>query len=465
MLRSSSAISVVACALLCLSACVSCSASGHNASLPRTSTIAETAEPSYAAPGGLVPSCGEAAGTQAWAEDVSGAGAVLWRTALSAEAPERAATGTGVQPVLLSKIAAFADNGLLFGMRLQDGKVIWEAVMPEQSVVVSMWGESSSVTVLTSQNSGQETLESLDAATGDKRWEVTLSQGTQSYAEGTSGLTGENELATVTPTGELLAVSLTTGHILWTVPDAESSPAEFGSVVVAEDSGRIVGYNAATGKVAWATPATGLPDPPLLQALDGLVVVTDASSGSGTSTVATALSPTDGHVVWRFDPGVLPSAESAGPAGIGFVTSTPNQLYLVDAQTGNADWHAQTSSSAITGLLITSTDMYYTQNSSSSAYLIDRKTGAGSIRWQFGPLYGSTSPATLLNGDSALISSEAETGVTGYLSAVDLTTGKTDWQVTLPAPAAGAAPLATAAGILVEPSIAYVPCPTPSSNG
>src|SRR5450755_2881455 len=98
-------------AIACVLACASCTAGSHSSPLPVTSTTNLPTATRPVEPSGF-PTCGSTSGPQAWAEDVSAAGRVLWRTALTTQSQE---VGSVVQPVAASGIAIFADDTSVYG--------------------------------------------------------------------------------------------------------------------------------------------------------------------------------------------------------------------------------------------------------------------------------------------------------------------------------------------------------------
>jgi outer membrane protein assembly factor BamB len=115
-------------------------------------------------------------------------------------------------------------------------------------------------------------------------------------------------------TGILNALDASTGARLWSrnvaedteaaVPDwgVASSPLVIGDVVIASISGRLAGYDAATGKVKWLGPTGGAGySSPHLVTIDGVPQVV-LLRGSRTVSV----SPADGTLLWEhtWQPGV-----------------------------------------------------------------------------------------------------------------------------------------------------------------
>ena len=438
-------ISVVVCVL----ACASCTAGSHSSSLPVVSTTNLSAPASQVVPSG-VPTCGSRSGPQAWAEEVSAAGRVLWQTVLTTESQ---VDGYVVQPVTASGIAVFADNTSVYGLRLSDGRLLWRSVIGQTAQ--AMWTSSSTVTVSTGPTVSGMMLISLDLASGRERWEYRFSRVGQPEAQ---AQTGDGGLATITSEGDLMVRSLSTGQVRWTSARAAAylGPAAAGSLVFAGGGGQVRGYDSATGSVVWTVG--GMPATPQLSLLGGILLV----SGSGphaTSEIA-ALSPATGRVLWRLNPGSLASFTSSGPAGLGMETGTGNQrLALVNQRDGHVQWQVQTTTQNAIFSVITASNVAYAVNGTSTAQLVDRQAGDGAVRWESRPFTGEASPLAELTGDRAIVVIGTD------LLAFNLASGALDWRLTLPGQDPVTAPLVTASGVLVEPGNDFNDCIPPESGG
>lgn len=442
-------ISVLACVL----ACASCTAGSHSSHLPvipatNLPTAARPVEPS-----GL-PTCGSTSGPQAWAEDVSAAGRVVWRTALTTQSQQ---VGSVVQPVAASGMAIFADDTSVYGLRLSDGRLLWRTGIGRSAL--GMWTWSSTVTVITGPSVTGATLVSLDLASGKERWEYPIPRDDLSNGQ---ALTGDGGLATITSKGDLVVRSLDTGQVRWTAsaarPAAYPGPAAAGSLVFAGGGGQVRGYDAATGSVAWT--AGGMPVIPSLNLLSGILIVSDGDFGAHATSGVTALSPATGRVLWRFNPGSVPVFPSSGPAGLGMETgSTEQRLALVNLRDGHEQWQVQTTSQDVLFPVITASDVAYAVNGTSTVQLVDRRASDGAVRWQSQPFTGEASPLAELTGNSAMVVIGTD------LLAFSLASGAADWRVTLPGQDPVTAPLVTASGVLVEPVNAFNDCVPPGSAG
>jgi outer membrane protein assembly factor BamB len=436
-------------AITCILVCASCTTGSHSSPLPPVSTTNLPAPTSPVEPSG-VPTCGSPSGPQAWAEDVSAGGRVLWRTALTTESQ---VDGYVVQPVTASGIVVFADNTSVYGLRLSDGRLLWRTLIGQTAQ--NMWTSSSTVTVSTGPTVSGMTLVSLDLSSGRKRWEYRFSRADEPEA---LAQTGDGGVATITSEGDLMVRSLDTGHVRWTVPRASAylAPATAGSLVFASDGGQLRGYDAETGSVVWSVG--GMPPTPQLGLLGGILLV--SGSGPHATSEVTALAPATGRVLWRLNPGSPADFTSSGPAGLGMETGTGNQrLALVSQRNGRVQWQAQTTTQDAIFSVITASDVAYAVNGTSTAQIVDRQASDGAVRWESRPLTGEASPPSELTGNSVLVVIGTD------LLAFSLASGAPEWRLTLPGQDPVTAPLVTASGVLVEPGNDYNDCVPPKSGG
>ncbi len=360
-----------------------------------------------------------------------------------------------VQPVVASGIAIFADDTSVYGLRLSDGRLLWRTVIGRSAL--GMWAWSSTVTVITGPSVTGATLVSLDLTSGKERWEYPIPGDDLSNGQAP---TADGGLATITSKGDLVVRSLDTGQVRWIAtaagPAAYPGPAAAGSLVFAGGGGQVRGYDAVTGSVAWT--AGGMPVIPLLNVLNGILIVSDGDYGAHATSEVTALWPATGRVLWRFNPGSVPGFTSSGPAGLGMETGTTEQrLALVDLRDGHEKWQVQTSSQDALFPVITASDVAYAVNGTSTVQLVDRRASDGAVRWQSQSFTGEASPLAELTGNSAMVVIGTD------LLAFSLASGAADWRVTLPGQDPVTAPLVTASGVLVEPVNAFNDCVPPRS--
>jgi outer membrane protein assembly factor BamB len=235
---------------------------------------------------------------------VTTAGHISWQTPL----PTRnVGFGSAVQPLADGSVAMFGQDGVVYGLDLQDGHRLWSWTGGQD--VYGMWRWGGLVAVLTDQASTHSRLTGLDAATGAVRWSLRLPG--RGLLGGQAAI-ADGGLAMVTTAGVLQVVNLADGAIRWR-RTAGASPAltAASQPVIFGVNGRLTGYDDRTGQPRWTTG--GLPDQPTVQVAGGLVLVMSNEQGPGITTALTAVIPATGRVAWRFDPGEPLTVLSAGP--------------------------------------------------------------------------------------------------------------------------------------------------------
>ena len=195
----------------------------------------------------------------------------------------------------------------------------------------------------------------LDAATGQEKWHVNLSQAgggkgfvaTPRIADGVVVGCTREFLSSVT--GMIVGVDATTGLEKWRhvwvplAPTKESSCAVSvalgsGIAVGAADDGRIFGLDLQTGALRWtAPPVTGfssIRDERPVWIVDSTVI---AGSGSG---VVTGLNLANGEQRWRISGGVETTVLDpiAGDRGQFIAVSTSGATLAFEAATGRRAW-------------------------------------------------------------------------------------------------------------------------------
>ena len=91
-----------------------------------------------------------AAGCTEWAEEVSLAGQVNWQALLESE-PE-SELGPAVAPLAVGGVAAFAQTGVVHGLRLAGGRALW--TYTDGLSVYGMWRWQGLVVVLSGRSGG-----------------------------------------------------------------------------------------------------------------------------------------------------------------------------------------------------------------------------------------------------------------------------------------------------------------------
>jgi outer membrane protein assembly factor BamB len=405
-----------------------------------------------AGPGASAASCPPAPPRHAWAVEVSGAGQVLWRTALPASRDANALS-PAVLPVLADGVVVAAQDETVHGLRPAGGRLLWS--WGDGQPVYGMWRWQNLVAVLTGQVSAHAKLTALDAAAGKVRWSVSLPG---NGVLGNAVATADGGLALVTVSGLLKVVSLASGKTRWSA-QAGASPALAAAhgIVVFSMSGRATGYDDRTGRVRWRV--TGLPHQAQVQVAGGLAVVTSAVAGGSAPTAMTAIVPGSGHVAWRFDTGVPLTLLGAGPHGLAVSDSDPAEhLYLVNPATGRPRWRMATAAQVQGGIpLVTATDVVAVEGRT-SFQVVDRDARTGKVRWTVPA--GQVVVPLVADGPLVLVLNEpAQPGQPASLHAYRLAGGGLAWQadlVTFVQTPLAAVP----GGFLVQPADLGYACPS-----
>jgi outer membrane protein assembly factor BamB len=378
-------------------------------------------------------SCGTPPPRHAWAVDVTRTGRVLWRTPLATRDDSLSAA---VPPVTVGAVAVLAQDGIVHGVRLADGRPLWS--WPGGQSVYGLWRRAGLVAVLTDQVSNHARLTGLDAATGGVRWSLRLP------ARGLLGgqaLTADGGLAMAVIGQGLQVVNLADGHVRWRLR-ISASPAltAAGGVVIYGLNGHLTGYDARTGRPRWAiTP--GVSHDPAFQLAGGLLVVTSTTSSPSIPNTLTAVVPATGRVAWRFDPpapptdpGAQASVLSAGPSGLAVATYDPRRLYLLGLRTGRPRWHADTFVAQGTLPLVTGTSVIGVEGQGHVA-MVARDAVTGRVRWRASLSGPSESYVPILaTGTLAILPGEPGTaGAAAPLRAYQMATGRLAWQAAMPA--------------------------------
>jgi outer membrane protein assembly factor BamB len=367
--------------LLCMAgllAATGCAAAANGAGV---SSIGARS-PGTARAGTRAASCPAPPARHAWAEEVSLAGRLGWRTPLATHGND---VSPVVEPLVIGTVAVFAQDGSVHGLRLASGQPLWSFTGVQS--VYGMWRWQDLVVVLTDQVSDHARLTGLDAATGAVRWTLPLPGG---GLYGDLAATGDGGLAMVRADGTLEVVNLATGAVRWTRRTGTSQAlAAAGSVVFFGADGRLTAYDAQTGRPVWTT--SGLPAQPAAQLAGGLLLVTStiqggtAQAGSALGAV-TAVRAATGRIAWRFNPGPTVSVLAADPvAGVAVATYNPDRLYLLDPATGRPRWQAATAAGYGMVPVFTTGGMIGVEGGIpgfGSVRLVDRDAASGRIQWQ-----------------------------------------------------------------------------------
>jgi outer membrane protein assembly factor BamB len=374
---------------------------------------------------------------------VSDAGRVSWQTSLPAHGND---FSSAIQPVTVGSVAVFAQDGVVHGLRLAGGSLLWSWAHGQS--VYGMWRWQGLVVVLTDQVSNHARLTGLDAATGAARWTLPLPG---SGLLGSLAPTADGGLAMIRPDGTLQVVSLADGAVRWSRrTGASPALAASSGLVLFGVNGRVTGYDDRNGAPRWTIP--GLPYDPIIQAADGLVLVTSNGQGPGIPTALTAIVPGTGRVAWRFDPGDAVTVLAAGPSGLAVATYYHDRLYLLDSRTGRPRWHADTAATQDAVPLVTSTDVVG-EEGFGPLKIVDRRAADGRIRWQHTISASDIGGQPIIRvGQLGVVQIEpARAGQPSSLFAYRLADGGLAWRAGLPTFVA-AAPVVVPGGMLVQPS-------------
>lgn len=418
---------------VCMILCLSCSGNASNSSSVQVSNVPLGSENASGNIQQSPPTCptSRPSSPQGWAEAVSTAGRVVWERQLTTSPPDFSM----LSPVADDGIVAFADAGIVYGLRMSDGQESWRAAIRQP--VTAMWAGPSGSLLVTGGVSSATTLSSWDVATGRKRWEI---QVPVYRFSGGPQLTSDGGVSVESTAGTLEVFSATTGKLRWVDPGAAAGfpgPQVTGSLVIGTSRGQVHAYSTLTGAQVWT--ASGMTAQPEAIAAGGVILVTSQPEGAKTPTGITALSSTTGQVLWRLDPHAQVGFDAAGPAGLEMDSTSPEKVYLLDPATGHLKWQALASLQGGPVALITGTDVVYAVTSPNTGRLIDRDAATGTVRWASKPFSGQYSPVTPLGGGLAVVSTWGWRS-TGYLTAFSISTGRTAWQVTLPGAAAAPPP-------------------------
>jgi outer membrane protein assembly factor BamB len=392
---------------------------------------------------GAVPSCPAPPPRHGWAAEVSDTGRVIWQTSLPTHGND---VSSAIRPVIVGGVTVFAQDGVVHGLRVAGGRPLWSWAHGQS--VYGIWRWQGLVAVLTDQVSNHARLTGLDAATGAVRWTRALPG---PGLLGNLAPTADGGLAMIRPDGVLQVVSLADGAVRWSrKPGASPALAASSGLVIFGVSGRLTGYDDRTGAPRWTI--RGLPADPIVQAVNGLVLVTSNLQGGGAPTALTAVVPGAGRVAWRFDPREAVTVLAAGPSGLAVATYYQYRLYLLDPRTGRPRWRADTAVTQDAIPLLTSTDVIG-QEGFGPVKIVDRRAADGRIRWQhtISPSEAGGQPVVRAGQLAVVQTDPARSGQPSSLLAYRLADGGRAWQAGLPAFVA-VGPVVVPGGMLVQPS-------------
>ena len=381
---------------------------------------------------------------RAYATKVTSAGHVAWQDSLPTDPVME---GIVLQPLVFGRVAVFAEENAVYGIRLSDGRRLWRRAFSATTAspsgtVYGLWASGGHLIVLIGQVSKNARLIELNPSTGAVGWTLRLPP---AGLLGSQALGSDGTLAVLLPNGTLESIDLVKGRVLWKRHVGTSAgPAAVGPVLAAGGAGDAVGYRArGAGSALWTT--RGLPPQTNLTAADGLFLAWSNTGGGNSPTAVTAVNPRTGRVAWRFDPHMGVTILGSGPAGIALATYFKRELYLVNPAAGQARWSAATFAAAGFGIpgdvVVTGGQVAMAEAGiaapPASTRLVVRRASSGRVLWST-PLgtagSGGVNLAVLpLPGGPALAAAlPASTGLTTRLTVSRLATGARLGSVTLP---------------------------------
>jgi outer membrane protein assembly factor BamB len=380
-------------------------------------------------------------------------------------------SGVALQPLVFGGTGVFAEENILYGLRLKDGHQQWRKVFPPtvtgvnapfSDMVYGLWQWHGSVIVLVGQTTTSARLLSLNPQTGATHWTLPLRGGLL----GTQALTGDGGLAMIRGYATLMVVNLVNGRVRWTRTAGHVAPAVVGGVVVAavparypQPHGAVMGFDAKTGRLLWTRH--DMPEQPSLAVAGEHVVVYDASQAVSPPVPlwpVTALSPATGRTLWRTAISQPVYMVLPGPSGLAVTTFSKSRLYLINPVTGHVRWSTSYLGSQQPPS-DTGTDLLYTAGTGGveGMTLVDLRAANGSVRWT-APAPATAWGTVLRFGPYAVvIGAPKNPGDAGVLAAFLLSTGKRAWTVTVPTLVQ--VPLVAAGGhLLAQPTDPAVGC-------
>jgi outer membrane protein assembly factor BamB len=420
---------------------------------------APAASQAAASPSAASPAAPGSCPTGAWAYDITGTGKVGWRVTLPGGADY-----TGAEPVVVAGVAVFAQGNAIAGIRVSDGRKLWQRVFPDSGdfspgLVYGLWTWHGSVIAQVGQVSPDGRVLSLNPATGAVRWTLKVP-----HLLGTQAVTSDGVLAMLKTNGILEGADLTTGKLLWSRKFGTSDgPAAAGTVVVATKGGVVAGFNARTGAPLWSRAQ--MPSQPTVTVRAATqVLVSDLDPYAEPLPrlqEVTGLSVATGRLQWAVTTSTPVTAVWAGSAGVVVATAASAgrqpELLLINPANGQVRWRVSVYANAETAPLISATDVVYAVSTPMSAkshpglnQVVDRSLSTGKVRWSM-----TTSPEFLAQPPGPDLLLVVGGTSTVKVLAVDRATGKVKATVALPA-MVSVAPVVTGGTTLVRS--AYPPC-------
>ncbi|MGH1539421.1 MAG: outer membrane protein assembly factor BamB [Arenicella sp.] len=256
-------------------------------------------------------------------------GKQLWK--VKSKTPLSAGVGIGEGLVLVADV-----NGKVHAYLMEDGKLFWQQQV--SSEVLTAPAISNGVVVVRSVDGK---VAALEAKTGDIRWTIQRDLPRLSLRGESQPLLVQNVAVVGFPSGNLLAVRLEDGGVIWDVPvstpqgsneierlvDVFSQPLLIDQLLIANTfQGNIIALDIPTRQLRWRTEMSSYQN---LSSDRLLVYLTDENAN------ITALDATTGNEVWSKD--YLRYRSVSNPSIIGsylLVFGNDKDLYLIDKSAG-----------------------------------------------------------------------------------------------------------------------------------
>jgi outer membrane protein assembly factor BamB len=400
--------------------------------------------------------------------DVTAAGRVRWQAPLAA--PDDWGSSPQLTPLAVGSVAVFAEDDVLYGLRLADGHRLWSRLGSQR--IAGLWRWQNLVVELTQAGvTGLPTalLTGLDASTGQVRWTLPVSDGTVDAFSPTA----DGGLAIRTGVGLLEVVDLASGRVRWSRPGGEDGLPADTAIAVAGDAllvsvdGQLSSYDDRTGQLRWTDSLPNIqlePGPIGLQASGGLVYATEAQSNATgqPAQVLLGISAANGRVKWRVVPRAPELLDAYAP-GLMSVASGSIDIWqdAFNPATGRVRWQVASDYHAVAtpaGVVIGPDTVTDPDNGGSETFgrITLHDTLTGRTRWTVGEPPGD-SPTLLAFPAGPLLIMPVDAQGTAELAAFRMSDGHLTWQITTPGPVQ--APLsAVPGGTLVYAATVTLPC-------
>lgn len=282
-----------------------------------------------------------------------------------------AEAGFGASAVVVDgTLYALDRNGGLHARSLETGAEFWTTSVSSAASGIAVADER----VVVVQDAG---IAVLDAASGEKRWEMDLQSGTtENVLVADLPLGGETaettrSIVTAEDRSELLAIDATEQSIAWrfsTRGPIRGAPAYANGRIYVVSRRFLYAFDPGTGDNVWVSrlgnPTVGVPT-----VVDGTVYVGDTNGN------IRAVDAASGETAWTTQLDASVEASLAVDAGAIFAGTLEEQVHRLDATTGEVDWTFDTDG-RITGAPVLADSTLYVPSEDGHCYALDASTGA-----------------------------------------------------------------------------------------